>query len=470
MNHNLLLPWFPIVLATGVGARLLGSRRGIGLGFLCALFWIAVVQASEGPGVWSDAWNAVVLVLGSLAIIAIGAWSGNAPIPWPETTRKPTQLAGTEVPPRHRRFAQAEACGSAIERLLSAIEQFDDWLERHRNDTDPWPEFGEFIRGVLYSCCGATHVKLYRILSEGDELVPLREADPLADSDWRSVRKGIIGHVATTGRSYVAGDTSQGELIDRLAKESDEPLTWVFAVSHGARKIGVVTAGQLNSRADHQPTFLRCMELLIGQFWNGLGEACRSRSAGTRDPVTGLLSRESFFASAEHALQQAYQQGEPAVVAVIALEQLRHLSDTGRWEVADEVVREVGVLLGRKIRTDDQLGRFDGTRFLLFLRRVDSHLAMLILEQLMSRLTALCDDPSRWGVSVQVRCGVSGSGTDTPSLTSMMAQALRMCRQARINEVNIASDLQEDRVLTEAGGHENEDSADTRTGSGAGRP
>ncbi|RJP36677.1 MAG: diguanylate cyclase [Phycisphaerales bacterium] len=435
MSLNVLLPWLPIVLAAGVGARLLGPRRGLVLAGLFTLFWVALVCLSPPPGFWDRPWSVAVIAAGAMSILALGSWSGSAPA----SSAKAGAIAAAAAP--RAPAARVVVQDVSMSGIAAAIEQFDDWLETNRNDNDPWPEFGEFARSTLYQICQATHVRLYRILAEGEELVPLREVDPADPRELKSSRKGIIGHVVTTGRAYLAGDQAQGELVRALAGESDEPLAWVFPVSQGARRIGVVTVGQFNGNAADNQVLLRASAHLINHFWNCLGEACRGRSAGRVDPVSGLLVREAFFASAGLALEQAYAQGEPAVVAVIALEQLRHLSDSGRWEIADQVIRESAALLQRKVRTDDCLGRFDGTRFLLFLRRVDSNLAMLILEQLMSRLKALCGNEVRWGVAVRVRCGVSGSGTTRPPLTAMVAQAMRMCRQARIDEVNIASDL-----------------------------
>lgn len=438
MNTSLWLPWFPVLLATGVGSRLLGSRGGLGLGLLCAVFWTAVVHATVGPGVWRDPWDALTMISGAAAIVAVGAWSGLA-----AAQAREAQGAAPAAPALRLRPIE-DSDSARLDPVAAAVEQFDDWLERHRLDTDPWNEFGELIRTVLYQMCRATHVRLYRIVSEGDELLPIRAADPLADADWRSARKGVLGHVATTGRSFVAGDEAGGELVQRLADGSQEPLAWVFAVTAGARRAGVVAVGQLDGEAIDRPALRRCAERLVNQFWLTLTEVCHSRQAGTRDPVSGLLTRETFFNVAQHALRQAYGQAEPAVVAVIALEQLRRLNDNGRWDVADELIREVSALLQRKVRSDDHLGRFDGTRFLLFLRRVDSHLALLILEQLMNRLQTLCDDRSRWGTPIQARCGVSGSGVGQPPLTALVAQALRLCRDARVNEVKIASDLGDD--------------------------
>ena len=129
------------------------------------------------------------------------------------------------------------------------------------------------------------------------------------------------------------------------------------------------------------------------------------------------------------------------VVAAIALEGLREVSDSGRWEVADEVVREVSNVLRRKMRMDDRVGRFDGSRFLLLLRRVDSELASLIVAQFMSRLTGVCRNHGRWHGVVEVRCGVAGSGTERPDLRTLVFRALAQCRRARLENTPIASDL-----------------------------
>ncbi|MFQ5494298.1 MAG: hypothetical protein ACE5EX_02860, partial [Phycisphaerae bacterium] len=81
MVLTLLLPWFPIILAVGVGGRLLGRQRGLGLGFLCALFWVVLVQASEGVGIWGNGWSFATMVAGAVAITLMGRWSGEAPSP-----------------------------------------------------------------------------------------------------------------------------------------------------------------------------------------------------------------------------------------------------------------------------------------------------------------------------------------------------------------------------------------------------
>ncbi len=62
MDLTLLLPWFPIVLAVGIGGRMLGKKRGLFLGIACALFWIVLVQATVGYSIWQDYWVVAAMV------------------------------------------------------------------------------------------------------------------------------------------------------------------------------------------------------------------------------------------------------------------------------------------------------------------------------------------------------------------------------------------------------------------------
>lgn len=432
---TLILPWFPILLGVGVGGRLLGRTRGLFLGILSALFWVVLVQASVGPAVWKDPWTVATIVAGAVAIAAMGRWSGERPIdqPLPTTSAEPP----TDV----NMIIRSDECLAPLQQLSAAMDQFDDWLDEHRDDSDPWPKFNELVRSVMYQCCKATHIKPYHLRSEGEELVPLNEPDPLVDIEPLSARRGIVGHVVTTGRSYVAGDITQGELVEQLARESQNTMAWCFAIRQGTSPLGAVVVGQLGIAPDRNTPLLRATERLISQFWCTLCEAIRSRSAVQDDPVSGLLTRPAFLRRAKESLRDSYQEGEPVAVAVIALEGLRELSDSGRWEVADEVVREVSNVLRRKMRMDDRVGRFDGSRFLLLLRRVDSELASLIVAQLMSRLTGVCRNHGRWHGVVEVRCGVAGSGTERPDLRTLVFRALAQCRRARLENTPIASDL-----------------------------
>jgi diguanylate cyclase (GGDEF)-like protein len=444
---TLLLPWFPILLAVGIGGRLLGRRRGFVLGFLCALFWIALAQGSLQAPAWADPWSFAMLVAGAVAIFTIGGWAGET-----------ASLAASEAAPRdygdHGSGASARADERVLlERLSAAMDQFDDWLEGHRDDVDPWPDFDELLRTVFYQCCRATHVRPYRLRSEGEELSPVSEPDLFDDVKRLPARKGIVGHVLTTGRPFIQGKAAQGELIDRLAADSPDSIVWCFAIKRGTTRLGAVVVGHLDLAPDQHTELLRAVERLVNQFWCTLHECCLSRAAVLDDPVSGLNTRAAFLRAAETSLRRSYDQGEPVAVGVIGVEGLRGLNDAGRWDVADELVREISAELRRKVRVDDCLGRFDGSRFVLLLRRVDSELASLIVSQLITRLARICGDERRWCARLEVRCGVVGSGMEKPDLRTLVSRAVSECHRARTEVVLVSSDLESEAALT-AGGND----------------
>lgn len=433
MTLDLILPWFPIILAVGVGSRLLNQARGTGVGLLGAVFWLAVVVTGKGAEVLADGWLLASLSAGCTAIVAMGAWSGSGPAALApgRQTRGPTSPQHPDRPRRHASLAEA-------------LRRYDDWLETHRHSPDPWPEFGEFVRTLLFDLCGATHVHPYRILSEGDRLLPLRALGPGDMPDVVSARRGIVGHVATSGIAYVAGDPAHGRLVDHLADESGEQVAWCFAVRRGPHKIGLVKAAEIDNEARHDPALLEAVERLVAQFWTTLGEVCRSRMAEIRDPASGLLIREPFLIQADRALSAAYAHGEPVALAVLAIEGLRALIDRGDWQLADTLIAEASHLLQERVRAEDRLGRFDDSRFVLLLRRVDSALGTLIVDQLLAKLTDLCKDP-RWATpagTITARCGVAGSGTEHPGLSELIFRATAQCHKARRLTVPISSDLQ----------------------------
>jgi diguanylate cyclase (GGDEF)-like protein len=437
MTLSLLLPWFPILLGVGVGGRLLGRRRGFALGLLCAMFWVVLVQASAGTGIWGEPWAATTIVLGAVAIFLIGGWAGEANAREVESScdlqvaRIPTYV-GT----------QAEACGSDrnLDEFAAVAHRFDDWLAEHGDEADPWPGFGEFVRGALYQLCKATHVKLYRLRTEEAELVAIREPDPLVEPTRVSARQGVPGHVVTTGRSYIAGDPAQGELIRQLATGPGGP-DWCFAISRGTQRLGVIVVEHLELDPVPQKAVLRATEQLISLCWCMLAEAMRSRHAGDVDPASGLLNRGSFLHVGELSTHASYAVGEPVAVAVIAIEGLRELNDSGRWELGDELIREAANQLCRKVRMDDRLARFDDSRFIWLLRRVDSELAGLIVKQTMTRLSALCEDAVRWKARIAVRCGLAGSGMEKPELRLLLCRALAQAQRARVECLPIATEV-----------------------------
>jgi diguanylate cyclase (GGDEF)-like protein len=434
----LLLPWFPVLLGVGMGGRLLGRSRGLALGVLCALFWLLVIRSSAGPGLWKDGWALASAAAGMFAIIAIGAWAGEtgairnrfAPV-----RRDPTGIMeGSLASKSELESGRAESTVDSLTRLSEAMDQFDDFVEDNRLVNDPWPAFGEFMRRVLYQNCQATHVRPYRLVNEGRELAPLIEVDSSYPTKRLGASDGLIGEVLATGRAYLEGGGGQAVAGSSSASVADGRAAWCFPIRHGVVSHGVVVVGQLGIVPQDHVRLLETSARLISQFWLALQEMCRSRDASVLDPATGVLTREALLASAESSLAESYGQSEPASVAVVALEGLRELNDSGRWEVVDQLLREIGQSLRGKLRLDDRLGRFDGSRFVILMRRVDADLSMKIVGQMLAKLDLIAGDSQRWRKKIVCRAGVACSGDDRPDLRTLVSRALTLCHLARVDQ------------------------------------
>jgi len=442
MNMTLLLPWFPIILAAGVAGRLVGRTRGLGVGFLCSLFYVALVQAAAGIRFWQDGWVLFGVVAGALAIFGMGGWSGQSGTGAESRSADSSggssagsNAAAAHAPIRHSLSGSTKSDPCDAARIQTLVTRFDEWLEDHRERANPWPEFGEFVRRELHTCVGATHAKLFRLQNESAELVALNNSGSLSGPERISPKHGLAGRVLSSGRAYLAELDGAAEF-----KSSEESVAWCIPVLQGTRRLGLVVVGHLSHPPARGRELFRAVASLVSQFWSCLSEVLAGRAAVQRDPVSGLVTRPTFFRSAERAILDSYQAEEPVAVAVVALEGLRELNDMARWEAADALVDESGRALSAKLRAEDRLGRFDGSRFILLLRRVDADLASLIVGQIVSRLAAICSDADRWGSRVQVRCGVSCSGTERPGIHELVDRALKQGIRARKEGARVALD------------------------------
>ena len=442
MVFALLLPWFPILIAVAVASRLLGPAKGLIVGGLSAIFWVALSQASLGAAMWHQPWTMATVVAGVVAIVAVGRWAGETQsmfrMSWRENETSgrcvETVKAGDETP-------------EELHAIDGMLEAFDEWLATNRESPDPWPAFGELVRSMIFRGCRGTHVRTLRLTGDGNELTPLHETDGAACGERLSARDGLYGHVVTSGRSFLAGGDRNTGHIAELAATFEGELAWCFPVRQGSRRLGIVSVGRLESVEGDGEAMRRTVERLVSRFWATLVDVCRTRDAESVDAVSGVNTRLAFLRAGERAVADSYRQGEPVAVSVFALEGLRQINDSGRWMLGDELLREVAEILRRKVRLDDGVGRFDGSRFVLLLRRVDSALASLIVSQVMTRLRVVVCNESRWTARVGVRCGLVGSGTSQPSLHELVSRALVQCRRAREENIDTASDIEATLVM-----------------------
>lgn len=429
MTERLVIYWFPLILGVGFAATLLGPTRGRVMALLAALYWILLANSSTEGHIWSDPLSVILILAGATVILWVGYWMGS-PL---STGAGEKAMAAAPATEAYDDWTNGELIGDLIQR-------FDEWLAANRHKSDPWPDFGEFIRSAIYMGAGGKHVRAFRVVEGEKELSPLRQTDP-CENGFPSPRSGIIGHVITSGRAYYDNDPAHGELIDKLVARNHEPCAWCFPIRYQSRTVGVITVGETPAHRMNDHMWLRVIENLVSLFWATMAESCLGRMAGHVDPVAGVLTYDTFLSTAKDSADDAHRQGEPVVIAHISIGGIRKMYDSGEWGLANHAIAAASQVLRERVRSDDVIGVYEASQFMILLRRVDSELATLIVEQLVERLVELCGDAGKWRAELTVHCGVAGSGIEPPQVADLLIKAMNNSRLARNQSVPIVSDI-----------------------------
>lgn len=334
-----------------------------GLGLLVARQVLALVGITASV----DQLGFAVGAVAGYALLGAGVWLTLRHSPQPLVSQ--TFAPRTPAPPPPVPVESIDESDASIEAAL-------DWLARHDDADELWRPFDQLVRELLAQRVGAERVRVWRCESDAMHLCAL--------ATGQSERcDGILGHVAVTGRDYFAHDPDCGELVRELAAGSAEKFEWVFPVLDDAEVVGVVAAGRVPTNRATAPRRAAARRL-VTLLWLLAQRSEQLRVSRITDKASGMLTRSDFFVEAERAARESIALNEPTVAAVIAIEGLRRLDDTGRWHERDEIVEAISRTLVSRLRAEDVAGRFSDDRFVLLLRRLDAGLGKLVVEKFVS--------------------------------------------------------------------------------------
>ena len=106
----------------------------------------------------------------------------------------------------------------------------------------------------------------------------------------------------------------------------------------------------------------------------------------TRDPLTNCLNRRSFFTRLEQAFSQAKQNGEELSVIMCDIDHFKLVNDNYGHARGDDVIREVANQISSCLRNDDELVRYGGEEFCVFLPRVGILQTTALAERIRQRI------------------------------------------------------------------------------------
>jgi diguanylate cyclase (GGDEF)-like protein len=170
---------------------------------------------------------------------------------------------------------------------------------------------------------------------------------------------------------------------------------------------GTITALDM---AHQVPLFVALLAGATGFFLvytDAYRSAERSRVLSLTDPVTGLPNRRAF----EERLKLTYERHVRFALLYIDLDGFKQVNDKLGHQIGDEVLCQVGAVLGRSIRQADIAARVGGDEFCLLLSAADVDTTRTVAERVLKGLAQISHDREvTIGASFGIATDADGAG------------------------------------------------------------
>lgn len=110
-----------------------------------------------------------------------------------------------------------------------------------------------------------------------------------------------------------------------------------------------------------------------------------AREAALRDSLTGLGNHRAFQEAVARMVEGARRYGTAFSLVLIDIDEFKRINDTKGHAVGDQLLAEVGALIGASIRTTDAAFRVGGDEFAILLPHTDPDSAVVQIRRLLAR-------------------------------------------------------------------------------------
>ncbi|GAB6041956.1 GGDEF domain-containing protein [Endothiovibrio diazotrophicus] len=145
-----------------------------------------------------------------------------------------------------------------------------------------------------------------------------------------------------------------------------------------------------------------------------------------RDPLTGLYTRRMLMDFLDRQVKAARRHDHPLSVVLADIDHFKLVNDTFGHDAGDRVLRELGELLSKMVRSSDLEARLGGEEFAVILPFTDRSEAAMFAERVREKVTTALHRPD--GQPLTLSLGVAtrapGENVDAPTLLSRADEAL----------------------------------------------
>lgn len=137
-----------------------------------------------------------------------------------------------------------------------------------------------------------------------------------------------------------------------------------------------------------------------------------SISMALTDELTGLYNRRYLMTYLERVLSDAARSRRSLAVMMLDIDHFKKTNDTYGHAVGDEVLKEFGDRLSRRLRSFDLIARFGGEEFVVVLPNVYRDVAFKIAHRLLSEIAKTPFKVSTEKESLPITCSIGAAIVD----------------------------------------------------------
>jgi len=173
-------------------------------------------------------------------------------------------------------------------------------------------------------------------------------------------------------------------------------------------------------------------------FADIVSDKVRLEHLASHDALTGCANRRALLEVLEREWDRAVRYNLVLTVLMVDLDHFKRVNDSHGHLVGDSVLRQVGDLLRREVRSADAVGRYGGEEFVVVLPETALHGATIFAERLRQRVAAINFGSQALPVTVTVSIGVASVPDErVTSSESLLALADAALYRAKADGRNV---------------------------------
>lgn len=200
------------------------------------------------------------------------------------------------------------------------------------------------------------------------------------------------------------------ELINRIRRKWDRDKVSVIGVSgSGGAPLSAKFIKYGANDFIHKPYLPEELYVRVSQNLDLLDDVRTLTEMATKDFLTGLYNRRTFFDMGSRLIGGAKRKNESFAVAMTDIDHFKSINDTYGHDIGDEVLKQVSAILSDHAgRTGDLVARLGGEEFSIVIRDTDRDKAFAFFDALRARIAAEPLPSSAGPIPVTMSVGVSG--------------------------------------------------------------